>query len=154
MTRARVAVPTALVALVFLAVIAAGHALAGPSREPVVATVLGPGEVTVTLTIQHSHFDPERIRVRPGTTVRFVVHNADPIGHELIVGDAGVHERHEAGTEPVHPPRPGEVSVPAGETAETTFRFDETSGESVVYACHLPGHFRYGMAGEVEVVRE
>lgn len=150
MTRARVVLPAALVALVFLAVIAGGHALAGPNRGA--DTAFGPGEVTVTLTIQHSHFSPDHLTVRPGTTVRFIVHNNDPIGHELIVGDAEVHRRHEAGTEPVHPPRPGEISVPASATAETTFRFDETSGDSVVYACHLPGHFRYGMSGEVQIV--
>ena len=80
------------------------------------------------------------------------MHNTDPIGHELIVGDAEVHRRHEAGTEAVHPPRPGEISVAAGTTAETTFRFDGAGGDSVVYACHLPGHFRYGMSGEVDIV--
>jgi uncharacterized cupredoxin-like copper-binding protein len=150
MTRARVVVPAAIVALLFVAVIAGGHALAGPNSAT--GAPLGPGEATVTLTIEHSHFSPDRLSVRPGTTVRFVVHNNDPIGHELIVGDAEVHRRHEAGTEPVHPPRPGEISVPASATAETTFRFDETSSDPVVYACHLPGHFRYGMSGQVDIV--
>jgi plastocyanin len=150
MTRARVALPTVLAALLFIAVIASGHALAGPNRGA--NGPLGPGDVTVTLTIQHSHFSPDHLSVRPGTTVRFVVHNNDPIGHELIVGDAGVHERHETGTEPVHPPRPGEISVPAQATAETTFSFDDARGNPVVYACHLPGHFRYGMSGQVDIV--
>lgn len=150
MTRARVVLPVVLVALVFVAVIAGGHALAGPDTG--VDAPLGPGDVTVTLTIQHSRFSPDHLSVRPGTTVRFVVHNNDPIGHELIVGDAGVHRRHEAGTEPVHPPRPGEISVAAGTTAETTFVFSAASGDPVVYACHLPGHFRYGMSGEVDIV--
>ncbi|MEY2420827.1 MAG: hypothetical protein QOI95_894 [Acidimicrobiaceae bacterium] len=150
MRRARAALPTGLLALLFLAVIAGGHAFAGPNHSS--SAPLGPGEITVTLTIEHSHFSPERLRVHPGTTVRFVVHNTDPIGHELIIGDAGVHQRHEAGTEPVHPPRPGEVSVPASATAETTFRFDEASGDPVVYACHLPGHFRYGMSGAVDII--
>jgi uncharacterized cupredoxin-like copper-binding protein len=150
MTRARTALPAVLVALVFVGVIAGGHALAGPGRST--AAPLGPGDVTVTLTIAHSHFSPDHVSVRPGTTVRFVVHNADPIGHELIVGDAEVHRRHEAGTEPVHPPRPGEISVAAGTTAETTFRFDGANADSVVYACHLPGHFRYGMVGAVDIV--
>ena len=150
MRRARVAVPAVVAALLFIAVMAAGHATAGPDRATNLP--LGPGEVTVTLTIQHSHFSPDRLSVRPGTTVRFVVHNNDPIGHELIVGDAEVHRRHEAGTEPVHPPRPGEISVAAGTTAETTFRFDEDSRDAVVYACHLPGHFRYGMSGQVDIV--
>ena len=150
MTRARVASPAVLAALLFIAVIAAGHALAGPNRAT--NAPLGPGDVTVTLTIQHSHFSPDHLSVRPGTTVRFVVHNNDPIGHELIVGDADVHRRHEAGTEAGPSAAPGEISVPAQTTAETTFRFDETSGDPVVYACHLPGHFRYGMSGEVDIV--
>jgi uncharacterized cupredoxin-like copper-binding protein len=151
MKRARVALPAALVALGFVAIIAGGHAIAGPN-QPANAP-LGPGDVTVTLTIQHSHFTPGHISVRPGTTVRFIVENTDPIGHELIVGDAEVHRRHELGTEPVHPPRPGEISVPAQTTAETTYRFAETGDSSVVYACHLPGHFRYGMSGEVDIVQ-
>ena len=150
MRRARVAAPAVLAALIVIAVIAASHAMAGPDRAS--SLPLGPGEVTVTLTIQHSHFSPDHLSVRPGTTVRFVVHNDDPIGHELIVGDAEVHRRHEAGMEPVHPPRPGETSVAAGTTAETSFRFDETGGDAVVYACHLPGHFRYGMSGQVDIV--
>ena len=51
--------------------------------------------------------------------------------------------------EPVHPPRPGEVSVAALTTASTTFVFGDPG--SVLYACHLPGHFRYGMSGTVDV---
>ena len=150
MTRRRIALPVALVSFALMAVVAAGPATGGSNGAG--AAPLGPGEVTVTLTIRHSHFDPERVSVRPGTTVRFVVRNTDPIGHELIVGDAEVHRRHETGTEAVHPPRPGEVSVPAQATAETTFRFGAPSDEPVVYACHLPGHLAYGMSGEVNIV--
>ena len=150
MTRLRVVLPATLVTLLFVAVIAGGHALAGPDTPH--STALGPGAVTVTLTVEHSRFSPDHLSVRPGTTVRFVVKNNDPIGHELIVGNAEVHRRHEAGTEPVHPPRPGEISIPAVSTAETTFLFDESAGDPVVYACHLPGHFRYGMSGEVDIV--
>jgi uncharacterized cupredoxin-like copper-binding protein len=106
-------------------------------------------ERTVELTARRSRFVPEAVTVPAGTTVRFVVRNEDPIDHELIMGDAEVHRRHETGTEPHHGDRPGEVSVPAGGTAATTFRFD-TPGE-VVFACHLPGHFAYGMRGTIHV---
>jgi uncharacterized cupredoxin-like copper-binding protein len=111
---------------------------------------LGPGTVTVDLQVHHSRFRPARLRVVEGTTVRFVVRNTDPIDHELIVGDAAVHRRHERGTEPYHPPKPGEVSVAAGETAETTYEFAERG--TVEMACHLPRHLTFGMRGEVEVV--
>jgi uncharacterized cupredoxin-like copper-binding protein len=150
MSRVRVVLPVVLTALVFVGILAGGHALAGPSTSA--TTPVGPGEATVRITIEHSRFSPEHVSVRPGTTVRFVIDNRDPIGHEFIIGDAELHRRHEAGTEPVHPPRPGEVSVAAETTAETTFVFDESASEPVVYACHLPGHFRYGMAGSVDIV--
>jgi plastocyanin len=140
-------IPAVVALVIGGTVIVAGHARAG---NPATGNVLGPGEVTVAMTIHHSRFQPDRIQVAPGTTVRFVVDNQDPINHELIVGDAEVHRRHEQGTEPVHPPRPGEVSIPALSRAETTFVFDDPG--SVLYACHLPGHFRYGMSGYVDVV--
>ena len=111
---------------------------------------LGPGEVTVELGIDHSRFSTDRLTVRAGTVVRFVVDNDDPINHELIVGSAEVHRRHETGTEAQHPPVAGEVSVPALETAETRFRFDDPG--TVRFACHLPGHVAFGMEGVVEVI--
>lgn len=104
---------------------------------------------TVVLTARHSKFVPARVVVEAGTTVRFVVRNADPIAHELIVGPKQVHDRHETGTEAWHPPRPGEVSVRAYDEADTTYTF--TDAGVVTFGCHLPGHWDYGMQGEVEV---
>ena len=121
----------------------------GSGGLPAPATVLGPGAVTVVLQVHHSRFTPAHVRVRPGTEVRFVVVNDDPIGHELIVGGPEVHARHEGGTEATHPPVPGEVSVGPLGLAETTYRFDEPG--DVLYACHLPGHFAYGMRGTITI---
>ncbi len=90
----------------------AGWALAGGSG--------GDRMATVEVTMRHSRFTPARIALEPGTPVRFVVKNDDPIPHEFIVGPADVHERHEKGTEAWHAPRPGEVSVAAFDEAETT----------------------------------
>jgi uncharacterized cupredoxin-like copper-binding protein len=118
-----------------------------PSADP---SGLGPGAVTVELRIVHSRFEPDRITVHEGTDVSFVVTNDDPINHELIVGDDDVHARHESGTEAAHPPVPGEVSVPALASGTTSFRFDEPG--RVLFACHLPRHFGYGMLGYVDVV--
>ena len=71
-------------------------------------------------------------------------------GHELILGDEAVQRRHEAGTEAWHGDVPGEVSVPAGQTRATTYAF--TVPGRLTYACHLPGHYAYGMAGTVRVL--
>ena len=139
------------VSLFAATVAAAGLAVAAQSRGD------GAGESgnIVHLTVHHSRFVPDHVTVRAGTTVRFVIENTDPILHEFIIGDAGVHERHEKGTEPRHPPRPGEVTVDPGTTADTTYHFDGvtsgSAGGSVLYACHLPAHFAYGMFGNVTV---
>jgi uncharacterized cupredoxin-like copper-binding protein len=111
--------------------------------------VLGPGPVTVTIDIDHSRFDVRSLRVRPHTEVRFVLVNRDPIGHEFIVGGPDVHARHANGHEASHPPVDGEVSIPADARASTTFVFHEPG--PVEFACHLPGHYQYGMHGVVEV---
>jgi uncharacterized cupredoxin-like copper-binding protein len=102
------------------------------------------------MVIHHSRFVVDDVSVRPGTDVHFVVRNNDPIRHELIVGPPDVHARHASGTEAAHPPVPGEVTVDPGETAATTFRFVGTG--SVEFACHLPGHYEYGMQGWVRIV--
>ena len=106
----------------------------------------GPQAQTVVLTARHSRFEPAVVHVRPGTTVRFVVRNLDPIAHELIVGSDAVQEVHERGTEAHHGTVPGEVSVPALATASTTFQVP-ASGVGVPFGCHLPGHWAYGMRG-------
>ena len=104
---------------------------------------------TVELRVHHSRFIPARVSVPAGTHVRFVVRNDDPIDHEIIVGDEGVQRLHEKGTEAWHPPRPGEVSVAAGALATTTFTFVSTG--TTEFACHVPGHYAFGMRGLVTV---
>jgi uncharacterized cupredoxin-like copper-binding protein len=130
---------TRLAALALLVPLAACSGGAGPATR----------EVTVTLTIRYSRFVPSVLEVRSGTTVRFVVRNLDPIAHELIVGDEAVQDVHERGSETHHGERPGEVSVPAGSTAETTYVFDGPG--TVLLGCHLPGHWDHGMRGTVRV---
>ena len=144
----RVRLGASLVLAATLVPMAAGFAVeasgAGAGPPP-----LGPGVVTVELGIRHSRFSSGEIRVRPGTLVRFVVTNDDPIRHELIVGDDDVHAAHEAGHESFHPPVPGEVGVDPGESALTVYRFDEPG--KVLFVRHLPGHLVYGMKGYVTV---
>ncbi len=134
-----------LVGLAAVATLAGACAGAGAA-----GTTGAPPALTVDLTVHHSQFSTSEIRVRPGQTVRFVVRNTDPIAHELIVGDQAVQDHHEAGTEAHHGDRPGEVSVPPGQTAVTTYRFGAAGG-TVLFGCHLPGHWAYGMQGTVRV---
>lgn len=105
---------------------------------------------TVHITIHYSTFDPADLAVAPGETIRFVIVNTDPIDHEFILGDERVQLVHEEGTEAHHAPRPGEVSVPAGATVVTTYTFPKV-GSSLIFGCHLPGHYDFGMRGAVTV---
>ena len=148
----RLVASAVVLVLVTLGAGAVALATAGASDAPKAAGVLGPGPVTVTIVVDHSHFVTKPIRVRPHTEVHFVVRNRDPIAHELIVGGPDVQMRHENGHEATHPPVPGEVSVPALGTASTTYAFHAPG--PVEYACHLPGHYQYGMHGVVEVIGE
>jgi plastocyanin len=137
-----------LTAAAFTIVSAGGYVVdAGASGSG--AAVLGPGLATVTIDIEHSEFSVDELRVRPGTTVEFVVRNGDPINHEFVTGDDDVHRRHESGSERRHPPVPGEVSVGPHATGVTFFEFDDPG--AYLYACHLPGHVAYGMTGEIVV---
>ncbi|MEX2624755.1 MAG: plastocyanin/azurin family copper-binding protein [Acidimicrobiia bacterium] len=126
-----------------------GYTLAASAANPEMAP-LGPGDVTVEIDIHHSRFQPDRLAVVVGTRVRFLVVNGDPIHHELITGGPEVHIRHAKGTEAEHPSIPGEVTVGPNGMAITTFTFDEAG--TFEFACHLPGHYEYGMRGVIEVV--
>lgn len=127
-----------LVAAVILAAVALGI-VGGPTA--------GATPRTVQVTIRHSKFVPARFTARRGETVRFVLTNTDPIDHEFILGDEAVQRRHELGTEAAHGAVPGEVSVPPGQVAETTYTFSH-AGVALI-GCHAPGHYAYGMRGWV-----
>jgi len=116
------------------------------------ATACGRAEArtrVIEVDIEHSRFDPASIQVEPGSTVRFVVHNNDPIPHEFLIGDEAAQDRHETGTEPEHGARPGELSIPPGETRITTYNFPAQG--SLLVGCHLPQHYDYGMRGEITI---
>jgi uncharacterized cupredoxin-like copper-binding protein len=108
---------------------------------------------TVVVTMRHSRFEPSLVKVAPGERVRFVLRNSDPIDHEFILGDASVQRRHEQGRQRQHHGDvPGERSVAAGQEAATTYSFAATpGGQALEFACHLPGHYAYGMHGTVLV---
>jgi uncharacterized cupredoxin-like copper-binding protein len=143
----RVAGATALLAAVVLA--GAGTAVASGWLDRDGAGDAPPPR-TVTIRIHFSRFDPTTIDVEPGQTVRFVVRNTDPIDHEFIVGDETVQRVHERGTEAHHPPRPGEISIPAGATVATTVTFG-SEPQVLLFGCHLPGHYAFGMRGELRI---
>lgn len=128
----------------FVAVAAALLAVTGGVKAAATTPVR-----TVELTIHHSRFSASEIAAKPGEKLRFVVRNDDPIAHELIVGPMDVQLRHESGKERFHAPVPGEVSVPLYGAASTTYEVPE--GTTILFGCHLPDHWAYGMQGRISV---
>jgi uncharacterized cupredoxin-like copper-binding protein len=109
----------------------------------------GPAD-RLEIVLHDSRYEPGAVRVPVGRPITVLLRNEDPIDHEWIVGDEGVHERHRAGTEPYHDARPTEVSVPALESRTTIVTFDAAG--TLRFVCHLPGHEAYGMTGVLTVV--
>jgi uncharacterized cupredoxin-like copper-binding protein len=110
-----------------------------------------PAVRTITIAIHYSHFFPSVVQVRAGSTVRFIVRNTDPIDHEFIVGNEALQAQEEVTTETVHSGNvPGQISVPAGTTRSTTVTIPAQG--PLIFACHLPGHYAYGMRGTIQIV--
>ena len=109
----------------------------------------GGGPTAVTIRMHYSKFLPSALTVAAGTTVTFTLVNADTIAHELIIGDEATQQRHERGTETSHDGVPGQASLDPGETQTISYRFDAPG--TLLYGCHRPGHYAYGMRGTVRV---
>lgn len=138
--RARIGIGAGLIALV-IALGMAAVALAGHGGPP--------PSTTIEIDIHYSHFNPSAITVPVGVPVTITIRNDDPIDHEWIVGDAEVQAKHRTGTELLHPARPTELVIPAGESRVTTLTFESTG--TLQYICHLPAHEAYGMVGTVTI---
>ena len=145
----KLALVTAAALIAGGAVSAAGYAIDDGADAPP-PEALGPEPVTVVVDVEHSRFEPDHLRVEVGTEVRFVLVNGDPINHELIIGPPDVHARHAEGTEASHAPKDGELSVGPDGQGVTRYVFHEVG--TVEMACHLPGHYDFGMHGEIDVV--
>ena len=97
-------------------------------------------------------FEPERIDIRQGETVRFVVRNSGNIKHELVLGTMAEMKKHAdlmAKFPEMEHEDPNAVSVEPGKTGEFAWTF--TKSGTFDFACLVPGHFEAGMKGKIRV---
>ena len=106
---------------------------------------------SVRVILGHLRFAPDTVTVEAGTRVKFVLVNSDAIDHEFALGTEEVQQRYESMMMGGHAMMrsSGSAAVPAGETVELTHTFDEPG--TLIYGCHLPGHYGGGMRGTVTV---
>jgi uncharacterized cupredoxin-like copper-binding protein len=132
---------------------------------------------TVEVIASEMAFEPARIEVKSGETVRFIVHNQGKLLHEFNIGTPAVHAAHQQemqtmmahgmmtatgmshpmhGTEagshggtamPMAHDDPNSILLEPGETKELIWTFTEIG--SLEFACNVPGHYQAGMVGRI-----
>jgi uncharacterized cupredoxin-like copper-binding protein len=115
-----------------------------------------PGDpAAATRTIEVVADDPYRFRpgdveVESGETVTFVVTNEGDQAHEFVLGDRAYQESHgkEMAAGGMHH-EGNAVTVAPGATEELTWVFPPEG--SVLYGCHVAGHYDGGMVGAISV---
>jgi uncharacterized cupredoxin-like copper-binding protein len=131
---------------------------------------------TIEVTMGDNYFEPEKLVIQAGETVRFVIKNEGEFLHEFNLGTASMHAEHQEemmimmehgmmtvtgidhGTMKmdhastgmsghVHDD-PNSVLVEPGKTQELVWKFATATG--LEFACNVPGHYDAGMMGEIE----
>ena len=97
-------------------------------------------------------FTPERIEVRQGETVKFVVRNAGKTMHEFVIGTRRSNEAHAAmmlKAPGMEHDEPYMAHVPPGRRGEIVWRFNRAG--QFEFACLIAGHYQAGMVGAIHV---
>lgn len=160
-------------------VLAAGSHMAGHGHPEFGA----PGKAsearrTIEVIMDDVFFQPGKIEVLEGETVRFVVRNEGTIVHEFNIGTPHMHTEHQKemqmmvdhgvleanrinhdmmkmdmgnGHTMAHDD-PNSVLLEPGKSAEIVWKF--TQPMELEFACNVPGHYDAGMAGAFEFVRK
>lgn len=155
-----------------------GHAAAVDFGEPGMAAEV---TRTIELTMADNYFEPERLAVEAGETVRFVVSNEGEFLHEFNIGTAAMHAEHQEemmtmmehgmitasgvdhqmmdmnhGADGANGSMSGHVHDDPNsvlvEPGETReLIWTFSSATDLEFACNVPGHYEVGMVGEIEI---
>ena len=97
-------------------------------------------------------FEPARIKVKKGETIRFAVINKGTVDHEFVLDGSEGMKKHKAlmlkFPEMEHAD-PNSVRLEPGTEGEVIWKFT-TSGR-FEFACLIPGHMEAGMSGPILV---
>ena len=100
-------------------------------------------------------FSPERIEVKQGETIKFVVKNAGKVMHEMVIGTKKELDEH-AAMMAKHPgmehDEPYMTHVAPGKTGELVWTFNRPGDFD--FACLIAGHYQAGMVGKINVVAQ
>jgi uncharacterized cupredoxin-like copper-binding protein len=97
-------------------------------------------------------FTPDRIELRQGDTVRFVVRNTGKLMHEFVIGTKKELDEHAAlmlKFPNMEHDEPYMAHVPPGRTGEIVWTFNRAGDFD--FACLIAGHYQAGMVGRIQV---
>jgi uncharacterized cupredoxin-like copper-binding protein len=97
-------------------------------------------------------FTPERIDVRQGETVKFVVRNTGKVMHEFVIGTKAENAKHAemmVKFPNMEHDEPYMAHVPPGKTGEIVWTFNRAG--QFEFACLIAGHYQGGMVGTIMV---
>jgi uncharacterized cupredoxin-like copper-binding protein len=97
-------------------------------------------------------FTPDRIEVRQGETVKFVVRNGGKVMHEFVIGTQAENAKHAEAMikfPNMEHDEPYMAHVPPGKTGEIVWTFNRAG--NFEFACLIAGHYSAGMVGTITV---
>ena len=130
---------------------------------------------TITVTMTDNRYSPEKIEVKKGETIRFVMKNKGEFVHEFNIGTAKMHKAHQkemmmmvehgvlepdkinhdrmkmdmGGGKTMEHNDPNSALLEPKKSAEIIWKFD-TDAE-LEFACNVPGHYESGMVGKISI---
>lgn len=111
---------------------------------------------TIELTMSDTmRFTPDRVEVKQGETVKFVVKNSGKLLHEIVIGTKKDLDEHAAlmvKFPNMEHEEPYMAHVKPGATGELVWNFNRP-GE-FDFACLIAGHYQAGMVGKIKVVAD
>ena len=97
-------------------------------------------------------FTPDRIEVRVGETISFVIRNNGKVMHEFVIGTAAENARHAelmVKFPNMEHDEPYMAHVAPGQTGQIVWTFNRAGGFE--FACLIAGHYQAGMVGRIQV---
>ena len=108
---------------------------------------------TIEVTMDDSmRYTPDKISVKAGETVRFLVRNSGKIQHEMVIGSMDELKEHAElmrKMRGMEHDEPNMATLKPGQRGDIVWQFDKPG--TVDFACLSPGHMEAGMVGKVKV---
>jgi uncharacterized cupredoxin-like copper-binding protein len=98
-------------------------------------------------------FSPEKLEVKQGETIKFVIKNGGKVMHEMVLGtkkDLDEHAAMMVKFPDMEHEEPYMAHVGPGKTGEIIWTFNKPG--TFDYACLIAGHYQAGMVGKVTVL--